>query len=123
MPVPPLGSIPGSAIAARTLDRLRRFFTTDNGTKNEEPKEWQLIEQTPERTQWYNDSTEQFVVCKQQYEGAWTARAKPALIDGEEVDLSLTAGPTTREIAEFLAEQYIAHELVLAPITAMQPRR
>lgn len=120
MPVPQLRSIPGKDAVSRIL---RWFLTYRDGSKAEEPDEWQCVERTPKQTIWCNNQTRQLVVCNQQYENAWTTRAKPALIDGEEVDLSLTAGPTSRETAEFLARQYMAHELVLAPITAMQPRR
>ena len=62
------------------------------------------------------------MICERKRKEAWIARAKPAIIDGEEVDLSLTAGPTSREIAEYLAVQFMAHQLVLAPLTAMRPR-
>jgi hypothetical protein len=101
--------------------RLRRFLSGSN--EGGEPGGWRLTERAPQETRWYNDETNQFVVCTRHREGAWTAKAKPALVDGEEVDLSLTAGPTSREIAEYLAEQYMNHELVLAPVTAMGPRR
>lgn len=122
MVVPPFGSIPGSNVVS---NRLQRFLTSRDGSRDEEPGEWQYVERTPTRTKWCNNETQQLVVCNQQHKDteAWIARAKPALIDGEEVDLTLTAGPTSREIAEFLARQYMAHDLVLAPITVMQPRR
>ncbi|WP_248647583.1 hypothetical protein [Halalkalicoccus jeotgali] len=112
--------IPGQDVMSRVLGWI---LPHRDESKDEELGEWQRVERTPIQTVWCNDTTRQLVVCTQQYENAWMTRAKPALIDGEEVDLSLTAGPTSREIAEFLAHQYMAHELVLAPITAMQPRR
>lgn len=122
MAVPKLGSIPRSDVVSRTLGRLGRLFTNDDGNRDEEPSEWRRVEHTRDRTKWRNGETGQLVVCKRQYEDEWTAKAKPALVDGEPVDLNLTAGPTSREIAEFLARQYMAHELVLAPVTAMRPR-
>lgn len=122
MPIPKPGSIPGAGLVNRTLGRLGRLFRSRDEKGDEEPGEWRRVERTPKRTTWRNVETDQFVVCTRQYDDAWIARAKPALIDGEPVDLSLTAGPTSREIAEFLARQYMAHELVLAPITAMTPR-
>lgn len=103
------------------LRRFRQLFTSPNEV--EEPDSWQLLRRTSDETKWWNDDTNQLLVCKRHRKAAWTARAKPALVDGEEVYLSLTAGPTSRHIAEFLAEQYMTHELVLAPVTAMQPRR
>ncbi|MFC7009083.1 hypothetical protein [Halalkalicoccus salilacus] len=122
MSIPKPGSIPGAGLVNRTLGWLGRSFASRDEKGNEEPGEWRRVERTPEQTTWRNAETDQFVVCTRQYDDAWIARAKPALIDGEPVDLSLTAGPTSREIAEFLARQYMAHELVLAPITAMAPR-
>jgi hypothetical protein len=88
----------------------------------ETPGDWQLSRRREERTVWVQPTTEQLVICERQRKGAWITRAKPAVIDGEEVDLSLTAGPTSRAIAEYLAIQFMAHQLVLAPITVMQPR-
>lgn len=122
MSAPRFGSIPGSDVMSSVLGRLGRLFESRDAHGDEEPGEWQRVERTPERTTWRNAETGQFVVCSRPYDDAWIAKAKPALIDGEAVDLNLTAGPTSREIAEFLARQYMAHELVLAPITAMQPR-
>ena len=88
----------------------------------ETPGDWQLSRRGEERTVWVQPTTEQLVICERKRKGAWITRAKPAIIDEEEVDLSLTAGPTSRAIAEYLAIQFMAHQLVLAPITAMQPR-
>jgi hypothetical protein len=82
-----------------------------------------LTRRRSDRTLWYLPGTDQLVVCERHREGAWTAEAKPAVVNGEEVDLNLTAGPASREIAEHLARQYMAHELVLAPTTVMQPHR
>ena len=108
--------------ALRTLlERATARLGTDHGVAA--PGDWQLARRRGDRTVWVQPQTEQLVVCERQRKDAWITRAKPAIIDGEEVDLSLTAGPTSRTIAEYLAVQFMAHQLALAPITAMRPRR
>ena len=104
------------ALLERAAERL------GNGPAVEAPGDWQLSRRREERTVWVQPNTEQLVICERKRKEAWIARAKPAIIDGEEVDLSLTAGPTSRGIAEYLAVQFMAHQLVLAPLTAMRPR-
>lgn len=102
-------------------NRLQRTLTTDH--EQEAPGNWELAQRRSDRIIWYLPGTDQLVVCERHREEVWTAEAKPAVVNGEEIDLNLTAGPASQEIAEHLAQQYIAHELVLAPTTAMQPRR
>jgi hypothetical protein len=114
-------SLPGRQTWQSVRNRLRRTLTTDHDQAA--PGDWEVARHRSDRTMWHLPETNQIVVCERHREGAWTAEARPAVIDGEEVDLNLTAGPASREIAEHLARQYMAHELVLAPTTAMQPRR
>jgi hypothetical protein len=118
------GSDSGNRFAERIYGLLERATNRlGSGPDTEAPGDWQLSRRREKRTVWVQPETEQLVVCERKRKGAWTARAKPAIINEEEVDLSLTAGPTSREIAEYLAIQFMAHRLALAPITAMQPRR
>ena len=115
------GSLPGQQTWHSVRNRLRRTLTTDH--QRDGPGDWELTRRRSDRSMWHLPDTDQLVVCERHREGAWTAEAKPAVVDGEEVDLNLTAGPTSREVAEHLARQYMAHELVLAPTTAMRPYR
>lgn len=114
-------SLPGQQTWRSVRNRFRKTLTTDH--EQEAPGDWELARHRSDRIIWYLPDTDQLVVCERHREGAWTAEAKPAVVNGEEVDLNLTAGPASQEIAEHLAQQYMAHELVLAPTTAMQPRR
>jgi hypothetical protein len=115
------GSFPGRQTLSSVRDRLRKAVTSDHA--QEAPGDWQLARRHSERIIWQLPGTNRLVVCERHREDAWTAEAKPAVVNGDEIDLNLTANPATQETAEYLARQYMAHELVLAPTTVMQPRR